>query len=257
MSGDNDSTMLDLSTAPFPSDGDGQQRDIAFEMLRADIVACRLAPGTSVSESELTARYAIGKAAIRAALVRLAERGWVRALSRRGYVIRPMTLRDIGEIFELRRIIEPAAARLAAGRADINRLHEIDVVCSAGYVAGNAASEATFLQAHRQLHLAIMLASGNHRLAEEFRPVWDASERVIHHTGLLRTQAARLRHGHATLIARLATGDGDAAAAAVDEEIEHTHRLIVDTALKSPSMLVPVTAAVSGETREKRASPPS
>jgi DNA-binding GntR family transcriptional regulator len=256
MSGDNRSTMLDLSTAPFPSDGDGQQRDIAFEMLRTDIVACRLAPGKSVTESELATRYAIGKAAIRAALVRLGERGWVRALSRRGYVIRPMTLRDIGEIFELRRIVEPAAARLAAGRADIHRLHEIDVVCGAGYVAGNAASEATFLQAHRQLHLAIVLASSNQRLAEDFRAVWDESERVIHHTGLLRMHAARLRHNHATLIAALAAGDGDAAAAAADEEIEHLHRLIVDTALRTSSMLVPAAVA-AGEAGEKRVSPPS
>ena len=35
-----------------------RQSDIAFEMLRNDIVACRIAPGSSVSEAELASRCA-------------------------------------------------------------------------------------------------------------------------------------------------------------------------------------------------------
>lgn len=244
--------MLDLSAPLLADDSDGRQRDIACEMLRADIVACRLAPGSSVTESALTERYSIGKAAIRAALVRLGERGWVRALSRRGYVVRPITLRDIGEIFELRRVIEPAAARMAAGRVDINRLHEIEAVCSSGFVAGNTASETTFLQAHRQLHLTIVLSGGNRRLAEDLRHLWDEIERVIHHTGLLRTHAAALGHDHATLIAALASGRGDDAAAAIDDEIETLHRMIIDTALKTASMLVPAAGVPPAQQEERR-----
>ena len=137
------------------------QGDIAFEMLRADIVSCRIAPGSSVSEAELAERYGSARRRSARALVRLSERGWVQALPRRGYLVKPITLRDIGEIFELRRMIEPAAARLAAGRADVNRLRQLDAVCGSGFVAGDTASQATFLQAHRQLHLAVVTAGGN------------------------------------------------------------------------------------------------
>ena len=98
-------------------------------------------------------------------------------------VVKPITLRDIGEIFALRRMLEPVAARHAAGRADVNRLRQLDAVCGAGFVAGDPASQATFLQAHRQLHLAIVTAGGNERLTDVFAPLWDESERVIHHTG--------------------------------------------------------------------------
>ena len=58
-----------------------------------------------------------GKAGIRRALVRLSERDWVQALPRRGYLVKPITLRDIGEIFELRRMIEPAAVAPRRRRA--------------------------------------------------------------------------------------------------------------------------------------------
>lgn len=244
--------MLDISgSLPFESSGDERQSDIAFEMLRADIVACRLAPGLNVSEAELAARYGAGKAAIRSALVRLSERGWVRAQARRGYRVKPVTLRDIGEIFQLRRIVEPAAVRLAAGRADANRLREIDALCRSGYVPGDAASEATFLQAHRQFHLTVALASNNPRLGDTIRHAWDETERVIYHTGLLRTHANDLQHDHAALVAALIAGDGDGAAEAATDEIAALHRLVVETALRTASQLMP------GATTEERGSRPA
>jgi DNA-binding GntR family transcriptional regulator len=240
--------MLDASE-PIQGDGETRQGDIAFAMLRADIVSCRIAPGSSVSEAELAERYKLGKAGVRRALVRLSERDWVQALPRRGYLVKPITLRDIGEIFELRRMIEPAAARLAAGRTDVNRLRQLDAVCGSGFVAGDPASQATFLQAHRQLHLAAVTAGGNLRIADAFAPLWDETERVIHHTGLMRARPAELRHDHAALTTALATGRGDDAAAAIEDEIERLHRAIVDIALKTPSMLAPASLADAEDAR--------
>jgi DNA-binding GntR family transcriptional regulator len=243
--------MLDAS-GPIQTDAETQQGDIAFQMLRADIVACRIAPGASVSEAELAQRYRLGKAGIRRALVRLTERDWVRALPRRGYLIKPVTLRDIGEIFELRRMIEPIAVGRAAGRADVNRLRQLDAICGTGFVS-DAASQATWLQAHRQLHLAIATAGGNARLADVFEPLWDESERLIHHTGLMRSRAAELRHDHAALISALPTGRGEDAAAATDDELQRLQRAIVEVALRTPSMLAPAAPSLETETTETTA----
>ena len=238
--------MLDAS-ALIHSAAETRQSDIAFEMLRSDIVACRIAPGSSVSEAELASRYRLGKAGIRRAMVRLIERNWVQALPRRGYLVKPLTLRDIGEIFALRRMIEPLAVRQAAGRVDVNRLHQLDAVCGAGFVGGDPASQATFLQAHRQLHLTIVTAGGNERLAAVFEPLWDETERVIYHAGLMRNRAADLRHNHTTLIAALATGRGDDAAAAIGDEVEQLHCVIIDAVLKTPSMLAPAPLSAACE----------
>ena len=230
--------MLDVSRS-IPADSETRQSDIAFEMLKADIVGCRLLPGAGVTEGELAERYGLGKAPIRMALTRLAERDWLRALPRRGYRVKPVAMRDITEVFELRLMIEPAAARAAVGKVDISRFEHLDAVCSAGFVAGDAASEATYLQAHRQLHLAIVLAGGNRRLGRAFEPLWEETERVIHYTGLLRQNADELRHDHRPLLDAFRAGDAGAAEAEMRDEVRHLSRVIVETALKTAVLLAP------------------
>lgn len=230
--------MLDISRT-LPADSDTRQSDIAFEMVKADIVACRLAPGTSVTEAELAERYQLGKAPIRMALTRLADRDWLRAQPRRGYLVKPVAMRDVTDVLDLRLILEPAAARAAAGRIEVSRLEHLDAVCRAGFVPGDAASEATYLQAHRQFHFAIVLASGNRRLGRSFEPLWDETERVLHHTGLLRRDAEALRHDHKPLIEALRAGDGAAAESEMREEVQHLSRTIMETALKTAILPAP------------------
>ena len=109
----------------------------AAEILRTDILACRLAPGATLSEAALAARTRLGRAPIRAALARLADEGLVLAVPRRGWVVSTVTIRDIHEVFDLRLILEPEAARRAAqaihlGRASPAELRVLDAICEAG-----------------------------------------------------------------------------------------------------------------------------
>jgi DNA-binding GntR family transcriptional regulator len=82
----------------------------AVASLRREIVACRLAPGDTVSETLMAERFSFGRAAIRTALARLAEEGLVNAIARRGWVVSLVTIRDIHEVFDLRLMLEPEAA---------------------------------------------------------------------------------------------------------------------------------------------------
>jgi hypothetical protein len=86
----------------------------AYERVKHDIICCLFAPGSEISEAQLCAQYKLGKAPVRMALSRLAHDGLVRAIPRRGYMVTPVTLKDIQDVFELRLLLEPPAARLAA-----------------------------------------------------------------------------------------------------------------------------------------------
>src|ERR671926_1601027 len=105
----------------------------AYEQLRRDIISCSIRPGTEISEAQLCSQYNLGKAAVRVALTRLSHDGLVRAIPRRGYMVSPITLQDIHDVFELRLMLEPAAARMAAGKVSTQKLKMYDDVCRAGY----------------------------------------------------------------------------------------------------------------------------
>jgi DNA-binding GntR family transcriptional regulator len=216
-----------------------QQRlsDIAYERIKHDIIRCALAPGEEVTEARLGVRLGLGKAPVRAALMRLSQEGLIRALPRRGYLVAPVTLRDVQDIFQFRMLLEPEAARLAAGRVQGDRLRQLDAVCRAGYVPGDRESEADFLRANRDFHVTIAEASGNARLTTTLAGLLDEMERLLHLGLALRNRTEEMQHEHKTLVDALIRGDGDAAAGIAAEQVDASRKMVMDAILSSPLAL--------------------
>ncbi len=216
-----------------------QQRlsDIAYERIKHDIIRCALAPGEEVTEARLGVRLGLGKAPVRAALMRLSQEGLIRALPRRGYLVAPVTLRDVQDIFQFRMLLEPEAARLAAGRVQGDRLRQLDAVCRAGYVPGDRESEADFLRANRDFHVTIAEASGNARLTTTLAGLLDEMERLLHLGLALRNRTEEMQHEHKTLVDALIRGDGEAAAGIAAEQVDASRKMVMDAILSSPLAL--------------------
>ena len=215
----------------------------AYEQLRRDIISCSIPPGTEISEGQLCSQHDLGKAAVRVALTRLAHDGLVRAIPRRGYMVVPVTLQDIQDVFELRLMLEPAAARLAAGKVNAQQLRMYDEVCSAGYQPGDAKSTARFLEANKAFHVAIAKATGNARLASAIEHLLDEMTRLLHLGLGLRKRAQEAHYEHKALVKALARGDGEAAERICREQIEASRQMIVSAVLTSRSVMdLPITA---------------
>ena len=96
-----------------------------YTRLRDAIFAHRLAPGTKLPEDELASIYAVSRTVIRSALQALAHDRLVRLEPNRGAFVAQPSQTEAREIFEMRMLVEPRAAALAAARAtpaDIVRL---------------------------------------------------------------------------------------------------------------------------------------
>jgi DNA-binding GntR family transcriptional regulator len=212
----------------------------AADALRTDILACRLPPGSAISESFATGHLSLGRAPIRAALARLAEEGLVQALPRRGWVVSHVTVRDIHEVFDLRVLLESEAARLvAAKRIDSARLHRLDPVVALGHQPTDPESALGFLAANRAFHVAVAGLSGNQRLARQVGRLLDESTRMLVMGLSLRDRSSEMAHEHRELIEALAAGDADEAAAIMRTQISAS-RDMVRTALTAPGSTLPV-----------------
>ena len=86
------------------------------------------APGTPLLETVLAQHLQTSRTPVREALARLLEEGYVEHVPGRGYFVTPITVTLIQDLFEVRRLLEGAAAARAAELADaaaIARLHEL------------------------------------------------------------------------------------------------------------------------------------
>lgn len=221
-------------SAPDPAPSLTEQ---ATALLRREILTASLAPGETLSEAQAAERLGLGKAPVRAALARLAEEGLIQAMPRRGWVVALVTIRDIHEVFDLRLLLEPEAARRAAGRVDADALRRLDAVCAAGYRPDDADSALGFLDANRAFHVAVADLSGNGRLARQIGRLLDESTRMLVLGLKRRDRTGEMAHEHAALIEALALGRADAAAALMHEQVAASRAMVLDALTSAPSGL--------------------
>jgi DNA-binding GntR family transcriptional regulator len=96
-----------------------------YDRLRDDIINLRLAPGEKVSEERLARRYEVSRAPIRDVVQRLLQEELVLVKPQIGTIIMPISLTRIRDVVEVRMLLEPYAAGVAAERVDTRDLEEI------------------------------------------------------------------------------------------------------------------------------------
>jgi GntR family transcriptional regulator, galactonate operon transcriptional repressor len=160
-------------------------REQLVDMLGGDIVRGRLQPGELLpSEDVLLARYRVSRTVLREALNVLSGKGLLDARPKRGTMVRPrsewsqldpMVLawrgsdgsaprsksleRSLDHLMELRRIIEPEAAALAAARGTAKDFARISSACAAMETAGSDVQ--AFVDADLAFHVACLEAAHN------------------------------------------------------------------------------------------------
>lgn len=213
----------------------------AYWQLKEAILTHQLRPSERISESRLTAQYDVGKAAIRSALARLAQEQLVVFRSARTQIVAPLTWAGIREIFHLRVLLEPDAATQAAGRIDVGQLSELNRRCQQRYTPGDARDELRFLLANQDFHLAIARASGNERQARIIEQLHDSVARILWMALKIERRPEVWSHGHDEIIAALAAGDGQEAAAQARRHLMEGQNVVMNVILSSPDLRNEIT----------------
>jgi DNA-binding GntR family transcriptional regulator len=106
-------------TTPVFTGGPDRRKmtDWVWEQLREAIIELRLRPGEPLREVALAEQLGVSKTPLREAFARLEQEGLVETTSFKGAVVTGYSERDLNEIYELRALLEGAAARAAAERS--------------------------------------------------------------------------------------------------------------------------------------------
>src|ERR687890_209845 len=101
--------------------------DLAYERIRGYVLGGDVPPGARLGQVELAERFGISRTPVREALRRLAGEGLVDFHSNRGFRVADLGLDAVLKRLEVRAILEPGIAALAAGRRtedDIEAMQE-------------------------------------------------------------------------------------------------------------------------------------
>jgi DNA-binding GntR family transcriptional regulator len=204
------------------------------DRLLGRILRGELEPGERISPPEIAAAMGVSITPVRDAVNQMAAEGLLQVTPRRGTVVSPVSIEDISELYEIRLMLEPQAAELAAGRAtadEIARVREVAerLESDPAAAAGRVDDLETYLQeiaTDAELHAAIVHAAHNRRLAA----VYDG---LRTHVLIARAVFPHLYRGrphrrgeHRRIVAAIANRDGDAARDAMSA---HLRQALADT----------------------------
>ncbi|GAA3936306.1 GntR family transcriptional regulator [Microbacterium soli] len=200
--------------------------DDVYDRLRDQILRVERRPGDVIYEADLAEEFGVSKTPVREALRLLAHSGWVVVLPRKGYLIRPVELRDVRDIFAIRRMIEPTlaeeAARSATGAqiASLTRLLDDHSTATALDVA---------LLAAREFHLALAEISGSRRVHAMLEGLVDEVRRLHHLLPHIETRITSQQEidAHRAILGALTEHDPERARALTLEHLNDVAHMLV------------------------------
>lgn len=143
----------------------------AAELIREAIIDGRLEPGARLKEDELAQDLGISRTPIREALHILQTDGLIQSFPNRGAVVREYTFEDIGELYELRGLLEGWAARKAAERINSSSIRLLQKSCERFEMLREKNDLPELVKENLRFHLAIMESAGSERLRDLTRKV--------------------------------------------------------------------------------------
>jgi DNA-binding GntR family transcriptional regulator len=148
--------------------------------LHRDIIAGRLRPGASLSETKVADRYGISRTPVREVFRRLAEEGFLRVVPQVATYVAPINLAAVTDSQFIRETLECRAVALSAERASEREIRALRQELRTQQQAIAAGNRARFFAADEAMHRTLMTIAG-------YPAVWDL-------IGSAKAQLDRVRH---------------------------------------------------------------
>jgi len=219
----------------FDTNGTGSRTAAAYDAIRTAIITWELAPGQHVTEGMLADRTGFGRAPVRAALTRLAHEHLVTSIPRKGYEVAPITFRYVTDVFGVRSIIEPAAARIVATRGDLSVADELAAINERCRYESGPYDAASLRGANREFHVALARATGNERLASITSAAIDDMQRILYLPQVAREtdRVASTWEEHERIIDAIRHRDPHAADEAAATHVELNKVMLVEVLIRT------------------------
>jgi DNA-binding GntR family transcriptional regulator len=192
-----------------------------YLQLREWLMDAVLPTGEFLSEPDLAKRCATSRTPVREACMRLLQDGWLSRYPRKGFLVTPISVRDIVDLYQYRKLLECFAVEKAALSASAEQISELKTLLSQEGIA-DADTDAMVL-ANETFHLRLAVIAGNDRVLDQLRLTLHFARRLD--TLYLRLDRNWIAHGD--ILAALEHHSGAEASKAMAAHLDHSQDCLV------------------------------
>lgn len=210
----------------------------AYEALRADLLACRILPGSRLKIQELCTRFAVSLGAIREALSRLTSEGLVVSEPQRGFRAVPISLADLKDLTMVRIEVEALCLRraIASGTVDweaqlVAAFHRLSRTPERA-ATDPARSDDEWADAHAAFHAALVDGGDSPWLRRLHTQLYAQSERYRRLSIPLGSMARDVGSEHQAIMMAALERDAGRAVALMTDHLGTTAEILLEADLE-------------------------
>ena len=204
----------------------------AYDVIQQRIMDLTYPPGSTFTEGELASALGLTKTPVREALLMLAHQGLVSARPGAGYLVMPITLKDIRSLCQHWRRLEGDAAAITAGSGLTSHavMHMSELVKGSGEFA-----DLSLIERDADLHAWVVQSADDEYLARDFQRL------IVEIVRLYRLTVGENPEGLAAeqpeLLRAVLAGDVERARTAVHDYVSRVEKQVIEVLLDSDVLM--------------------
>lgn len=211
----------------IPVHVDETTKSLIYKKMRRSIIMGVRESGERLNVEEIADEYNTSVTPVRDALQMLSHEGLVDIKPRSGYFVKSITLKQLRDLLDVRRVLELTAIEKAALRATEEQIQEMCQV-HAGYTGDDDESYERYTDENRRFHYLLARASGNNELAELVGSLHDRLARFM----VMRRAGKTMEITHERIIEALKAQDVETTRQALLDDIDRAHEAILDSVME-------------------------
>lgn len=197
--------------------------------IRRRIIAGDIPPNVNISESALAEEFGVSRTPVREAFKQLQTEGLVEIRPRVGTFVTTPSRREITELFEMKELLEGAAARLLAQRGRVAELDQLEANLREADAAVARDDRARYAELVEEFHNLLIVGADNTKLEAHYRTLMNqlAYARLVQ-TSLSRPgRALQSDREHHRVVELIVAKDGDSAERVMREHVRASRQALM------------------------------
>jgi DNA-binding GntR family transcriptional regulator len=197
--------------------------------VRRRIIAGEIQPGVNISELALAEEFGVSRTPVRETFKQLQTEGLIEIRPRVGTFVTTPSRREITELFEMKELIEGAAARLLAQRGRVPEVDKLEENLRESDAAVARDDRARYAELVEEFHDLVIVGADNSKLEAHYRMLMNqlAYARLVNTSLSQPGRPLQSDREHHRVLELIIAKDGDSAEQVMREHVRASRRALM------------------------------